>query len=258
MALARFALRSLQQRLGSSPSPASLVGRNLRERSRPELEGFQRMMATNSGTEKASDDKEVAVSDGGGRRRRFSLFPRRNRRRSLWRDDDRDFVPELYGVVIVINLIYVTFPELMEFYMLYWEEFFPSGLGNALMQATDNINRLFNSMNISPWQLAGSVKEKDDHYKIRYEVPGLTKDDVKITVHDGVLSIRGEQKKEEEEEADDERWSAASYGYYNTSLVLPEDAKVDEIKAELKDGVLSITVPRTEKPKREVKEVKVH
>ncbi|XP_031384838.1 26.5 kDa heat shock protein, mitochondrial [Punica granatum] len=233
MALARFALRSLQQRLGSSPSPASLVGRNLRERSRPELEGFQRMMATNSGTEKASDDKEVAVSDGGGRRRRFSLFPRRNRRRSLWRDDDRDFVPELY-------------------------EFFPSGLGNALMQATDNINRLFNSMNISPWQLAGSVKEKDDHYKIRYEVPGLTKDDVKITVHDGVLSIRGEQKKEEEEEADDERWSAASYGYYNTSLVLPEDAKVDEIKAELKDGVLSITVPRTEKPKREVKEVKVH
>lgn len=126
------------------------------------------------------------------------------------------------------------------------------------MQATENINRLFDSMSISPWQLAGRVKEKDDHYKIRYDVPGLARDDVKITVHDGVLSIKGEQKKEEEEESDDERWSAESYRYYNTSLVLPDDAKVDGIKAELKDGILCITIPRTEKPKRDVKEVEVH
>lgn len=106
------------------------------------------------------------------------------------------------------------------------------------------------------------MKEKDDHYKIRYEVPGLTRDDVRITVHDGVLSIRGEQRKGEEGEgSDDEQhyWSAAGYGYYyNTSLVLPEDAKADEIKAELKDGVLCITVPRTEKPKSDVREVEVN
>lgn len=190
----------------------------------------KRFLAT--ATDKASDDKEVAVGekrDG----RKFRLFPRRNRRRSLWRRNDDADVPALY-------------------------EFFPSGLGNALMQATENINRLFENMNISPWQLMGRVKENDDHYKLRYEVPGLTKDDVKVTVHDGILTIKGEHKREEEEGSDDEYWSAETYGYYNTSLVLPEDAKADEIKADLKDGVLTIVIPRTERPKKDVKEVKIH
>lgn len=99
-------MRNLQQKLGSSPSTASLTSRNLRDGNRTEVAGLRRLMATNSATEKASDDKEVAVSDGGSRsRRRFSLFPRRNRRRSLWRDDDRDFVPALYG--IILSVVYI-------------------------------------------------------------------------------------------------------------------------------------------------------
>lgn len=104
----------------------------------------------------------------------------------------------------------------------------------------------------------GRVKEQDECYKLRFEVPGLGKDEVKITVDDGVLTIKGEHKEEEEDGSDDEFWSAKSYGYYNTSLLLPDDAKVDEIKAELKDGVLNITIPRTEKPKKDVKEVEIH
>lgn len=137
-------------------------------------------------------------------------------------------------------------------------EFFPSGLGNALLQATENINRLFENMSISPSQLMGRVKEQDDCYKLRYEVPGLSKDDVKITIDNGILRINGEHKEEEEGGSDDEYWSSRSYGYYNTSLVLPDDAKADDIKAELKDGVLNIIIPRTEKPKKDVKEVKIH
>ncbi|KAF7848675.1 hypothetical protein BT93_L1746 [Corymbia citriodora subsp. variegata] len=234
MALARLALKNVQQRLGSASSASSLCrASQIRQRwssSDETMAMSRRLMAT--ATEKASDDKEVAVSEKGDSRR-FRLFPRKNSRRSLWRrNEDADFVPALY-------------------------EFFPSGLGNALMQATENINRLFENMNISPWQLMGRVKEKDDHYKLRYEVPGLTKDDVKITVHDGILTIKGEHKREEEEGSDDEYWSAETYGYYNTTLVLPEDAKADEIKAELKDGVLNIIIPRTERPKKDVKEVKV-
>lgn len=104
----------------------------------------------------------------------------------------------------------------------------------------------------------GRVKEQDECYKLRFEVPGLGKDEVNITVDDGVLKIKGEHKEEEEDGSDDEFWSAKSYGYYNTSLLLPDDAKVDEIKAELKDGVLNITIPRTEKPKKDVKEVEIH
>ncbi|KAJ7962859.1 putative Small heat-shock protein [Quillaja saponaria] len=158
----------------------------------------------------------------------------KQRRRWPWRrNNDRDFAPALY-------------------------EFFPSGLGNALMQATENINRLFEDMNLTPWSVSGRVKEKDDHYKLRYDMPGISKEDVKITVDDGVLTIKGEHKEEKEEGDDDEYWSSRSYGYYNTSLMLPEDAKADEIKAELKDGVLSITIPRAEKAKKDVKEVEIH
>ncbi|KAH9715067.1 26.5 kDa heat shock protein [Citrus sinensis] len=232
MALARLALRNVQQRVStSSPSLANLHN-NLGERRASTIGGVQRQkwsnellkrfMATAANDEKKKD-REVAVTE-----KRSRLFPRRRGRRgSLWRNND---IPVL-------------------------AEFFPSGLGNALMQATENINRIFENLNFTPSQLMGWVKEQDDCYKLRYDVPGLGKDDVKITIHDGVLTIKGEHKEEEEEGSDDEHWSARSYGYYNTSLALPDDAKADEIKAELKNGVLNIVIPRTEKPKQDVKEL---
>ncbi|KAF3450882.1 hypothetical protein FNV43_RR06971 [Rhamnella rubrinervis] len=216
MALARLALKNTQQKVLSSPSAAasSMLGRTAV--SEKAIGGVQRQSWKNSelvkkfataASDKASDEKsgeskEVSVSEG----KKSRLFPRRQRNRDLWRNNDRDFVPALY-------------------------EFFPSGLGNALMQATENINRLFENLNVSPWSLSGRVKEHDDSYKLRYDVPGLAKEDVKITVEDGVLTIRGEHKEEKEEESDDEFWSSRRYGYYNTSLSLPEDAKPDGIKA---------------------------
>ncbi|XVE52204.1 hypothetical protein DITRI_Ditri02bG0104200 [Diplodiscus trichospermus] len=229
MALARLALRNLQQRV--SPCSSSL-GHNARQRWNDEI--LKRFMATTTG--KVSDDKkeskQVSVSEGENKSR---LFPRRKNRRSLWnwRNKQRNYAPALY-------------------------EIFPSGLGNALLQATDNKNRLFDNLNLTPSQLMGRVKELDDCYKLRYDVPGLTKEDVKITIDDGFLTIKGEHKEEEEEGSDDEYWSARSNGYHNTSLVLPDDAKVDEIKAELKNGVLSVIIPRTEQPKKDVKEIQIH
>lgn len=131
-------------------------------------------------------------------------------------------------------------------------EFFPSGLGNALMQATENINRVFEKL--GPSQVFGKFKEKEEWYKLKYKMPGIDKDDVKITVEDGgVLRIRGEHKEEEDEEGGDDKY----WAYYDTRVVLPEDAKIDEIKAEMKHGVLKITIPRDEKIKKDVKEIPV-
>lgn len=163
-------------------------------------------------------------------------------------------------LVQIVNIFSSRGHEKKLIFCVWFSEFFPSGLGNALMQATENINRLFENMNLTPWSLSGRVKEKDDHYKLRYDMPGIAKEDVKITIDDGVLTIKGEHKEEKEErdDDDDEYWSSSSYGYYNTTLVLPDDAKADEIKAELKDGVLTVTIPRTEKPKKDVKRVTVH
>ncbi|WVZ26218.1 hypothetical protein V8G54_004762 [Vigna mungo] len=227
MALARLALKDLRGRLFASSSFSSHGSGGLhKQRWNNEL---LKRFATAAGDKGKSEATEVAVTEG---KKSKGLFPRRRNRRWIWRNHDRDFPPALY-------------------------EFFPSGLGNALMQASENINRVFENMNLTPWSLSGRVKERDDHYKLRYEMPGMAKEEVKITIDDGVLTIKGEHKEEKEEGEDDEYWSSSSYGYYNTSLVLPDDAKADDIKAELKDGVLIVTIPRTEKPKKDVKQVTV-
>ncbi|KAL0429785.1 UNVERIFIED_CONTAM: heat shock protein, mitochondrial [Sesamum radiatum] len=226
MALARLALKNLQQKACS----ASLLTRNATHVSPAEKQRWASQILrglSSAAEEKPDAAREVAVADGG---KKSKLFPRRRSRRGLWRSNNRDFVPSLW-------------------------EFFPSGLGNALVEASENLNRLME--NLSPTHLLGRAKEHDDCYKLRYNVPGLGKDDVKVTVEDGILRIRGEHKEEEEDGSDDEHWSAKSYGYYDASLLLPEDAKVDEIKAEIKDGVLSIVVPKAERAKKDVKEIKV-
>jgi len=214
MALARFALKNMQQRV--MPTPAQ-------NNQRWASQLLRRL--SSAAEEKPAAAQEVAVAEGG---KKSKLFPRRRGRRGgLWRNNNRDFVPGLS------------------------ELFFPSGLGNALIQATENINRLME--NLTPSHLMNWAKEHDDCYKLRYHVPGLGKDDVKITVEDGVLKIRGEHKEEEGEE-EEQYWT---YGYYNWSVLLPDDAKVDGIKAELKDGVLNIVVPKTEKANKDVKEIQV-
>ncbi|KAK3219389.1 hypothetical protein Dsin_013359 [Dipteronia sinensis] len=236
MALARWALmRSLQQRVSSSSSSSSSSSCVAVQNERWNNELLKRFMSTtsapnkdNKDTKDKDKDKEVSVTE----KKSSKLFPKRKSKKSLWRNNDIIDVPALY-------------------------EFFPSGLGNALLQATENINKLFS--NISPMQLMGRVKEEDECYKLRFEVPGLGKEEVKVTIEDGVLNIEGEHKEEAEEKSDgDEFWSSKRFGYYNTSLVLPDDAKLDEIKAELKDGVLNVTIPRTEKPKKDVKQVQIH
>ncbi|XP_057969625.1 26.5 kDa heat shock protein, mitochondrial [Malania oleifera] len=249
MALARLALKHVQRRvLSSFPSAAAVVSS-----SSERITGGKEVMFkttargfsddTTGSSEKGRDEKsgeggerEVAVAEGGGKKSKlFSRSKQHRRGSSLWkRNRGPDFVPSFF-------------------------ELFPMGLGNAVMQATENLNRLLE--NWAPSRLIGRLKEKDECYKLRYEVPGVAKEELKITVEDGVLRIKGEHKETSEEEGfdDDEGWSSSlSYGFYDATLVLPEDAKVDGIKAEMKDGVLYITIPRTVKDKKDVKEVQIH
>ncbi|KAL5176512.1 26 heat shock protein, mitochondrial [Glycine soja] len=224
MALARLALKNLQQRVCAS---SILSGNVHKQRWNNEL---LKRFGTAAGDKGKSEGTEVAVTEG---KKSNRMFPRRRGRRWAWRNEDHDdFPPALY-------------------------ELFPSGLGSALMLASNNINRLFENMNLTPWSLtSGRVKEKDDHYKLRYEMPGIAKEDVKITIDDdGVLTIKGEHK--EEKDDDEQYWSSSSYGYYNTSLLLPDDAKADDIKAELKDGVLTLIIPKTQNPQKDVKQVTI-
>lgn len=228
MALARLAMKNMSEKVASTCVYRSVGDRMMSKMQKQRNSEILKSFSSTAGdSKKSSDGREVTVSEGDNK---SNLFSRRRRGRSLWRTNDRDS-PALHDL-------------------------FHSGLGTALMQASENINKLFR--NLAPSRLMGRVKEDDECYKLRYEMPGIAKEDVKITVEDGLLRIKGEHKEDAEEESDDEYWSSSSYGYYDASLMLPDDAKVDEIKAELKDGVLSIYIPRTERQTKDVKQVTIH
>ncbi|KAH7415959.1 hypothetical protein KP509_14G068700 [Ceratopteris richardii] len=125
----------------------------------------------------------------------------------------------------------------------------------SLMQMLDTADRVFPSMeatstdglrNRTPWDIV----EEENCFKLRMDMPGINKNDVKLSVEDGELLVRAEHVVEEGE--DD--WSARSHGSYSGRIDLPETVDVGNIKAEMKDGVLKILAPKVEvvKQKHEV------
>uniref|UniRef100_A0A1D1YM18 25. heat shock protein, chloroplastic n=1 Tax=Anthurium amnicola TaxID=1678845 RepID=A0A1D1YM18_9ARAE len=94
----------------------------------------------------------------------------------------------------------------------------------------------------TPWE----IKEAEDEYKMRFDMPGMTKKDVKVWVEDNMLIVKAEKlsKKSKEDGEEEEGWSAKSYGRYNSRIVLPDNVMMEKIKAEVKDGVLYITIPK--------------
>lgn len=89
------------------------------------------------------------------------------------------------------------------------------------------------------------IKENKTNYKIIAELPGMEKDDVKVEVNDHILTVAGEKKEEKEEKEDNYYWVERSYGSFHRSFSLPEDIKEDKIKAGFKNGVLTLTIPRS-------------
>ena len=95
-------------------------------------------------------------------------------------------------------------------------------------------------------------------YEINLDVPGLTEADLSLEVKDDVLTIKG--KKEERSEDKDKHYYRVerSYGFFQRTLALPDDAIGDEIKANLDKGVLRLEIPRRETPAQEVKRISIN
>lgn len=105
------------------------------------------------------------------------------------------------------------------------------------------------------WLPAFDVMEKEKEYVVRVEAAGIEKGDFNVTVKDGVLTITGEKKGEEEKDGNDYSYRESRYGRFARSFRLPDEVNEKKVKANYKNGVLTISVPRS-KPV-EVKELEV-
>lgn len=91
---------------------------------------------------------------------------------------------------------------------------------------------------------AAEASQTGNAYRIAVELPGVAEDDIHVSVEDGVLVIKGEKKSEREEKGDSWYFSERQFGSFSRSFRLPADADAAAVKADIKDGVLTVTVPK--------------
>ena len=137
-----------------------------------------------------------------------------------------------------------------------------------LEEIGERFNRLFGrlpahrdsgqeALTVADWVPKVDITEDDNEYLIKAEIPEVDKKDVKVMVHDGVLTIQGERKQEKEENSKRFHRIERFYGTFFRSFSLPEDVAEDKLKAEFKDGMLLVRLPKAEKPKPKAVEIQV-
>ncbi|KAL4573889.1 hypothetical protein LXL04_020710 [Taraxacum kok-saghyz] len=98
----------------------------------------------------------------------------------------------------------------------------------------------------TPWE----IKEGEEEYKLRFDMPGMTKEDVKVWVEEKMLVLKAEKVKKDNngesngEDIDEGEWSSKSFGRYSFRIALPENIQFEKIRAEVRDGVLYVTIPK--------------
>jgi len=137
-----------------------------------------------------------------------------------------------------------------------------------LEEVSDRLNRMFarpaaraangkETMIVADWTPSVDISETEGEYQIKAEIPDVKKEDVKVTVEDGVLTIQGERKYEKEEKGKKYHRIERSYGSFVRTFSLPDVIEEEKVKAEFKDGVLNLHLPKSEKAKPKAIEVKV-
>ena len=116
--------------------------------------------------------------------------------------------------------------------------------------------RMDDDTGMGRWNPAVDLYEKDDYFVIKAELPGVDKKDIAIDLKDRVLTLSGERSYENEVKEDSYYRRERSYGKFQRAFTLPAEVDSDKIKAEFKDGLLRIEVPKPEEQKP--KQVTIH
>jgi HSP20 family protein len=113
------------------------------------------------------------------------------------------------------------------------------------------------AMTIAEWAPLVDITEDDKEYLVKAELPEVKKEEVKVTVKDGVLFIHGERKVEKEEKGKKFHRIERAYGSFERSFTLPDDADATKITSDFKDGVLRVHLSKSPAAKPKAIEVKV-
>jgi HSP20 family protein len=136
-----------------------------------------------------------------------------------------------------------------------------------MVSMRDRFNRLFDdslfptsrggeSLGLSAWNPSVDIYENDDNIVIKAEIPGVEKDNIDVDLKGRVLTVKGERKNENEVKEDRFYRREMSYGRFERAFTLPGDVDPEKVKADFKDGVLKIEVPKPEEHKP--KQITVH
>jgi HSP20 family protein len=143
----------------------------------------------------------------------------------------------------------------------------PAGVSDMLGMQRD-INRMFDrlfrggleeegNLAASAWSPAVDVAELDDRYEVKLELPGVPKDDVKISLEGDHLTVRGEKRQEKESKGKNYHRVERSYGAFQRSFTLPAHVRSEKVEAAFTDGVLTVTLPKAEEARPKQIDVKV-
>src|SRR5260370_14146997 len=128
--------------------------------------------------------------------------------------------------------------------------FFLGGFPNRM--GSDEIH----SLAVADWSPEVDISEDDHGYLLKADLPEMKKEDVRVTVEDGILSVSGERKSEKEDKKRKFHRIERSYGNFRRSFTLPEDTNGSKVTADFRDGVLKVHLPTTSTPRSKPIEVK--
>ena len=137
---------------------------------------------------------------------------------------------------------------------------------NPTRSLMTDFDRIFDSMfthdlpqfsSTKSWMLAVDVNETETEFFLSADMPGLDKKDVSIDIHDGVITIKGESAIDNEKSTDGYRIRERQLGSFNRSFRLPDNVNEDKVAAKFKNGVLSVTLPKTKEILPEGRQIKI-
>jgi HSP20 family protein len=135
------------------------------------------------------------------------------------------------------------------------------GLGRRLRTAFGRSRELLRreaGLIPAEWSPRVEILERDGRYIVRADLPGMTKDDIKVEVTDEMLTIQGERKQEKEEKREGYYYGERAYGSFYRAIPLPEGTDPAKAIAEFHNGVLEVTMPAPKKPEKKSRLLEVH